>query len=45
MIPLLHLNIIEIEEKTVLYNAKLEKYRKQLKEYDLEVREWAVGNL
>lgn len=38
-----YLNITEAEEKTVLHNEKLEKYRKQLREYDPEVREWAVG--
>jgi hypothetical protein len=38
-----YLNITETEEKTVLHNEKLEKYRKQLREYDPEVREWAVS--
>lgn len=38
-----YLNITEAEEKIVLHNEKLEKYRKQLSEYDLEVREWAVS--
>lgn len=38
-----YLNITEVEEKTVLHNEKLEKYRKQLREYDPEVREWAVS--
>lgn len=38
-----YLNITEAEEKTVLHNEKLEKYRMQLKEYDPEVREWVVG--
>lgn len=38
-----YLNITEAEEKTVLHNEKLEKYRKQLREYDPEVREWAVS--
>lgn len=38
-----YLNITEAEEKTVLHNEKLEKYRKQLREYDPEVREWVVG--
>ncbi|MDD7794787.1 hypothetical protein [Clostridium sp. 'White wine YQ'] len=38
-----YLNIIEAEEKTVLHNDKLEKYRKQLCDYDSEVREWVVG--
>ncbi|WAK64300.1 restriction endonuclease subunit S [Streptococcus macedonicus] len=38
-----YLNITEAEEKIVLHNEKLEKYRKQLSEYDPEVREWAVS--
>ena len=38
-----YLNITEVEEKTVLHNEKLEKYRKQLGEYEPEVKEWAVG--
>jgi hypothetical protein len=38
-----YLNITEAEEKTVLHNEKLEKYRKQLREYEPEVRDWAVG--
>ncbi|NLK34360.1 MAG: hypothetical protein GX301_02765 [Gracilibacteraceae bacterium] len=38
-----YLNSTEAEEKTVLKNEKLEKYHKQLREYDPEVREWAVG--
>lgn len=38
-----YLNITEAEEKTVLHNDKLEKYRKQLREYDPEVRDWVVG--
>ncbi len=29
-----YLNITEAEEKTVLHNEKLEKYRKQLREYE-----------
>ena len=37
-----YLNITEIEEKTVLHSEKLEKYRKQLRDYEPEVREWAV---
>ena len=37
-----YLNITEIEEKTVLHSEKLEKYRKQLRNYEPEVREWAV---
>jgi len=38
-----YMNIAEVEEKTVLHNERLEKYRKQLREYEPEVREWAVG--
>jgi hypothetical protein len=38
-----YLNITEAEAKTALHNGKLEKYRKQLKEYEPEVREWIVG--
>lgn len=38
-----YLNITEVEEKTVLHNEKLEKYRKQFKEYDPEVREWVIS--
>jgi len=38
-----YLNITEAEEKTVLHTEKLEKYRKQLREYEPEVREWVVG--
>lgn len=38
-----YLNTTEAEERTVLHTEKLEKYRKQLAEYDPEVREWAVS--
>lgn len=38
-----YLNITEDEEKTVLQNEKLEKYRKQLREYEPEVRDWVFG--
>ena len=38
-----YLNITEAEEKTVLHNEKLAKFRKQLSDYEPEVREWAVG--
>lgn len=37
-----YLNITEAEEKTVLQNERLEKYRKQLQDYEPEVRDWAV---
>jgi tetrahydromethanopterin S-methyltransferase subunit G len=38
-----YLNTTEAEEKTVLHSGKLEKYRKQLDEYESEVRDWAVS--
>ena len=38
-----YLIMSEAEDKTLLQNEKLEKYRKQLGEYEPEVREWAVG--
>lgn len=38
-----YLNTTEAEEKTVLHSEKLNKYRKQLQDYEPEVREWAVG--
>lgn len=37
-----YLNITEAEEKTVLHDEKLDKYRKLLIDYEPEVREWAV---
>lgn len=38
-----YLNTTEAEEKTVLHSEKLEKYRKQLDDYEPEVRDWAVS--
>ncbi|NMB96110.1 MAG: hypothetical protein GYA02_05810 [Clostridiaceae bacterium] len=38
-----YMNITEAEEKTILNNERLEKYRKQLREYEPEVREWVVN--
>lgn len=38
-----YLNTTEAEEKTVLHSEKLDKYRKQLQDYEPEVREWVVG--
>jgi hypothetical protein len=38
-----YLSITEAEDKTVLQNEKFEKYRKQLEEYDPEVRDWLVN--
>ncbi len=37
-----YLNITELEEKTVLHNEKIDKYRKQLRAYNPEVKEWLV---
>lgn len=37
-----YLNITEAEEKTVLQDEKLDKYRHQLREYDKEVLDWLV---
>lgn len=37
-----YLNISEAEEKTALKDEKLDKYCRQLKDYDQEVREWLV---
>lgn len=37
-----YLNITEAEEKTVLHNEKLDKYRKQLDDYEPDIREWLV---
>lgn len=38
-----YLNTTEAEERTVLHSEKLEKYHKQLVDYDSEVRAWAVN--
>lgn len=38
-----YLNITKAEEKTALKDEKLGKYRQQLRDYDLEVREWLVS--
>lgn len=38
-----YLNISEAGGETVLHNKKLEKYHKQLREYEPEIRDWAVG--
>ncbi|ABI69559.1 hypothetical protein [Syntrophomonas wolfei] len=37
-----YLDITEYEEKTVLKDQKLDKYRHQLRDYNSEVREWLV---
>lgn len=38
-----YLSITEAENKTVLHNEIIEKYLKQLEEYDPEVRDWLVS--
>lgn len=38
-----YLDITEAEEKTVIHNEKLEKYRKQFWDYEPEVREWIIN--
>lgn len=38
-----YLDITELEEITIVKKEKLEKYRKQLKDYDPEIREWLVN--
>lgn len=38
-----YLNITEAEERTALKDEKLEKYRKEIRDYDQEVRDWLVG--
>lgn len=38
-----YLNITEAEERTVLKDEKIEKYCKELSDYDPEVRKWLIG--
>ncbi len=38
-----YINISEAEKRTVLENEAIDKYRKQLRDYDEEVREWLVS--
>lgn len=38
-----YLNITEAEEKTILKEEKLDKYRQQLRDYTHDVREWLVS--
>lgn len=38
-----YLNITDLEERTILKDEKLEKYRKQLENYEPEIQEWLVG--
>lgn len=37
-----YLDITEINQKTILNNERLNKYRNQLKEYDKDVQDWLV---
>jgi len=38
-----YLNITEAEERTVLKDEKIERYRHQLRDYEPEVKDWLVG--
>lgn len=38
-----YLDISKMDEKTILNEERIEKYRKSLREYELEVQEWLVG--
>jgi hypothetical protein len=38
-----YLDITKMEEQTALNNERLEKYRKQLRLYDVEIQEWLVN--
>lgn len=38
-----YLNITDAEEKTVLKDEKLDKYRQPLRDYESDVREWLVS--
>ena len=38
-----YLDITELEATTIVKEEKLDKYRKQLREYDPEIREWLVN--
>lgn len=38
-----YLDITEIDQKTILNNERLEKYRSQLKEYDKDIQDWLLG--
>ncbi|NJD02046.1 MAG: hypothetical protein FIA99_05500 [Ruminiclostridium sp.] len=38
-----YVNITEDEEKTILHSEKLDRYRKQLMDYEPEVREWVIS--
>lgn len=38
-----YMNVTEAEDKMILQNEKIEKYRKQLEGYDSEVQDWLVN--
>ena len=38
-----YLNITELEERTILKDEKIEKYRKQLCNYEQEIQDWLVN--
>ena len=38
-----YLDITKMEERTNLNNKRLEKYRKQLNQYEAEVQEWLIN--
>lgn len=38
-----YLNISDLEERTILKDEKLEKYRRQLENYEHEIQEWLVN--
>jgi hypothetical protein len=38
-----YLDITKIEKQTAFNNERLEKYRKQLRQYEPEIQEWLVN--
>ena len=38
-----YLDITEVDQKTILNNERLDKFRKQLRDYDKDVQDWFVG--
>lgn len=38
-----YLNVDEMEQKTFLNNERLEKYKKQLHQYDPEIQSWLIN--
>ncbi|WP_339060038.1 hypothetical protein [Tepidibacillus marianensis] len=38
-----YLDLSKMDEKTALNNERIEKYRKQLHQYDPEIQNWLVG--